>query len=217
MPNQSTEDYIKSIYKLQKDGDAVMTSTIARHLGIGDGSVTDMIKRLSEKKLVRYKPYQGVDLTATGRALAIKMMRRHRLWEMFLVKFLSYSWDEVHDEAERLEHVTSDEMETRLDKALGYPKVDPHGDPIPTTNGEIASLDVLALADAEEGDRVQIVRVSDDNAAMLQHATKLGLELYTKVVVMEKRMFDGSMVVNAGKKECFLSKQLAEAIFVSYE
>ena len=216
MPNQSTEDYIKSIYKLQKDDDTVMTSTIARHLHISDGSVTDMMKRLSEKKLVRYTPYQGVDLTVAGRTLAIKMMRRHRLWEMYLVKFLDFSWDEVHDEAERLEHVTSEEMEQRLDKALGYPKVDPHGDPIPTTNGEIAHLHVSALAAMEEGDQVEIVRVSDDNAAMLQHATKLGLSLYTKAKVVEKRMFDGSMALTIGKKKCFVSKQLAEAIFVRH-
>ena len=115
--NQSTEDYIKSIYKLKKKGKAVATSALAKHLNIGDGSVTDMVKKLSERKLILYTPYQGVELTAAGRKLALKMMRRHRLWEMVLVQFFGYTWDEVHDEAERLEHVTSDELERRLDQA----------------------------------------------------------------------------------------------------
>src|SRR6266404_2367693 len=123
MANQSTEDYIKSIYKLQQSGKDVTTSELARHLRIGDGSVTDMVKKLSAKKLIQYRPYRGVSLTESGARLALRMVRRHRLWEMFLVKFLGYRWDEIHDEAEQLEHVTSDGMEQRLDKALGYPKV----------------------------------------------------------------------------------------------
>src|SRR6266436_6373372 len=116
MPNQSTEDYINIIYRLQAEGKSVSTSLLARHLKIGDGFVTDMVKRLSEKRLIHYEPYQGVTLLAAGERLALKMMRRHRLWEMFLVKFLSYAWDEVHEEAEKFEHVISDEMERRLDK-----------------------------------------------------------------------------------------------------
>src|SRR5262245_8863176 len=137
MSNQSTEDYIKSIYRLQTGKKTVLTSVLAKHLKIGDGSVTDMIKRLSEKKLIHYEPYQGVTLTEAGKRLALKMVRRHRLWEMFLVRYLGYSWHEIHDEAERLEHVTSDVLESRLDKVLGYPKVDPHGDPIPDVHGEL--------------------------------------------------------------------------------
>ena len=119
MENQSTEDYLKGIHKLGSDGGDVTTSALARHLGIGDGSVTDMLKKLASKKLIRYVPYRGVSLTETGRKTAIKMMRRHRLWEIFLVKHLGYGWDEVHEEAERLEHVTSDEMERRLNEMLG--------------------------------------------------------------------------------------------------
>ena len=129
--NQSTEDYIKGIYKLRKNGNGVSTSELARHLNIGDGSVTGMLKKLSDKKLIKYIPYKGVSLTESGTKLALQMIRRHRLWEMFLVQFLGYRWDEIHNEAERLEHVTSDAMERRLDKALGFPKFDPHGDPIP--------------------------------------------------------------------------------------
>ena len=214
MPNQSTEDYIKGIYKLRKRGKAVATSEIAKHLNIGDGSVTDMVKKLSEKKLLRYKPYRGVDLTDEGRRLAMKMMRRHRLWEMFLVRFLGYTWDEVHDEAERLEHVTSDEMERRLDKALDHPRFDPHGDPIPTADGELKPKVYTSLGEFSEGDRVKILRVSDDDPAILQHATKLSLKLNNKITVKKKLKFDGSMIVKVGAKEQFISQQLANSIFV---
>lgn len=212
--NQSTEDYIKSIYKLQKTGRAVTTSELAAHLGVSDASVTDMVKKLSVRKLLRYTPYQGVELTQDGQRLAMKMMRRHRLWEMLLVKFLGYSWDEVHDEAERLEHVTSDEMEQRLDKALGYPKVDPHGDPIPTAEGVINAKEFRKLSDAAIGDRIEIVRVSDTNSQLLQHASRLGLTLNARLLIEEKLEFDGSMTVKIGNKKRFISRNLADALFV---
>ena len=212
--NQSTEDYIKSIYKLEKYGKSVSTSDLARYLKIGDGSVTDMIKKLSAKKLIQYKPYRGVSLTDAGRRLALRMVRRHRLWEMFLVRFLGYKWNEIHDEAERLEHVTSDEMELRLDKALGYPKVDPHGDPIPDDNGELESLEYTPLSEFDIGSTVRIIRVSDDYPDVLQHSTELGLSLNKKITVKKKMTFDGSMVVRVGPKEQFISKQVADAIFV---
>lgn len=214
MLNQSTEDYIKSIYKLKSKGKTVTTSALAKQLQIGDGSVTDMVKKLSEKKLLRYTPYQGVELTEEGRKLAMKMMRRHRLWEMFLVQFLGYRWDEVHDEAERLEHVTSDELERRLDKALDYPKVDPHGDPIPPLNGELEELKYISLDASEIGKRYVVVRASDDNPEVLQHATRLGLTLNKKIIVKERTSFDNSMLVRIGQKEHFVSQRLAEAIFV---
>jgi DtxR family Mn-dependent transcriptional regulator len=214
MSSTSTEDYIKSIYRLQTGKQSVSTSILAKHLKIGDGSVTDMIKRLSEKKLIHYEPYQGVKLTEAGKRLALKMVRRHRLWEMFLVQYLGYRWDEIHDEAERLEHVTSEEMEGRLDKALGYPKVDPHGDPIPNIHGEFTGDAGSALAEFEEDDTVKILRVSDDNADILQHAAKLGLGLNKKIRVKKKLKFDGSMVVKVGAKEQFISEQVANSIFV---
>ena len=158
-------------------------------------------------------PIAGVELTEAGKKLAVKMMRRHRLWEMFLVQFLGYSWDEVHDEAENLEHVTSDELERRLDKLLAYPKVDPHGDPIPSANGEMDTRIYSMLAEFDTGDHAVIIRVSD-NPTILQHATKLGLTLGANILIREKVPFDGSMKVRIGKKDQFISKQLAEAIFV---
>jgi DtxR family Mn-dependent transcriptional regulator len=213
-PNQSTEDYIKAVYKLQMNGKSVTTSRIAGHLGLADPSVTDMVKKLSAKKLLHHVPYRGVELTGEGRRLAMKMMRRHRLWEMFLMKFLGYTWDAVHDEAERLEHVTSDEMERRIDKLLGYPKLDPHGDPIPSADGVVVTQALTVLSDMKEGDSVMVLRVSDDDAALLQHAARLGMVLNTKILIKEKLSFDGSMRVKIGKKEHFVSRNLADAIFV---
>lgn len=214
MQTRSIEDYIKGIYKLQNKEKPVSTSVLAKYLGIGDGSVTDMLKKLSGKKLVRYEPYQGVTLTEAGRRLAMTMVRRHRIWEMFLVRYLGYAWDEVHDEAERLEHATSDEMERRLDALLGYPSVDPHGDPIPTPDGKIHGTISLPLSEFDNGDRVVILRVSDDHPEILQHASKLGLTLAADLEIRDKTPFDGSMIVRIGRKDRFISRRVAESIFV---
>jgi len=213
MENQSTEDYLKGIYKLGAAGGGVTTSALARHLGIGDGSVTGMLKKLAAKRLIRHVPYRGVSLTETGRKTALTMMRRHRLWEIFLVRHLGYGWDEVHDEAERLEHVTSVELERRLDEMLGKPDTDPHGEPVPTADGRLAPLKGKPLRDFSAGDRVTVIRVSDDSSAILLHTAKLGISLGTKLAVREKRAFDGSMVVTLGRREGHLSREVAAAIF----
>ena len=213
MNSQSTEDYLKAIHKLGSGGGDVTTSALARHLGIGDGSVTDMLKKLAARKLIRYVPYRGVSLTEAGRRTALKMMRRHRLWEIFLVKHLGYGWDEVHEEAERLEHATSDEMERRLNDMLGNPDVDPHGEPVPTADGKIPPTKDRPLSDYSPGDTVMIMRVSDDSSAILQHTALLGLSLKTRVTIREKRGFDGSLVVTVGGKEKFLSREVAGSIF----
>jgi DtxR family Mn-dependent transcriptional regulator len=215
MQNQSTEDYIKSIYQLRlRTGSAVSTSDLARHLKVGDGSVTDMVKRLSVKKLIHYVPYRGVTLTEEGMKLAMKTIRRHRLWEMFLVRHLGYSWDEVHEEAERLEHVTSVELESRLDRALGSPSADPHGDPIPTSEGELAEILHRSLAESEVGVRYRIARVSDESPEALQYLMKLGLTLNKKIVIKQMIKFDGSVIVEWNKREVSLSGIMARNIFV---
>lgn len=210
--NQSTEDYIKGIYKLGQLGTPVSTSELAKHLSVGDGSVTDMMKKLSTKKLIQYKPYKGVLLTGSGKKLALRMVRRHRLWEMFLVKYLGYRWDEIHGEAEQLEHVTSDELDRRLDRLLGSPKFDPHGDPIPDRDGEIKNDEQTALTEFESGDAVTIVRVTDD-PDVLQHAAELGLQLKTRILVKQIMKFDGSLKVKVGRRERFISRELGDAIF----
>jgi DtxR family Mn-dependent transcriptional regulator len=214
MHNVSTEDYIKAVYRLEREGEKVTTSALAGRLQLADASITDMIKKLSDKGLIHYEPYRGVGLTVRGKRAALKIVRRHRLWEMYLVKFLGFSWDQVHDEAERLEHVTSDEMEKRLDSALGFPSVDPHGDPIPDADGILEHPEFKALTEFAVGDVVKVLRVSDDDTEMLQFATRVGLVLNKKLTVKEKMGFDGSMVVRVGGKEQFVSKEMASAIFV---
>lgn len=214
MLNRSSEDYIKNIYKLQKGGMKVTTSALAASMELSDPSITDMLKKLSEKGYVGYAPYKGVELTKAGRRMALKIVRRHRLWEMYLVKFLGFSWDQIHDEAERLEHVTSDALEERLDEALGYPTVDPHGDPIPSADGELDATDYTPLAQFATGDVVRVLRVSDADPGILQHASQLGIRLNAKITVRDKKDFDGSMTVRVGAKQQFMSQQVAESIFV---
>ncbi len=214
MKSISAEDYIKAIYKLEGRGEKATTSALAGQLEVADASITDMIKKLSDKGLLHYERYQGVELTAKGKKMALSILRRHRLWEMYLVEFLGYSWDKVHDEAERLEHMTSDELEHRLDKALGFPTVDPHGDPIPTKEGTVAGKDDASLSECEVGDVVKISRVSDDNSEILHHATEIGLALNSRLIIKEKKTFDRSMVVKIGSKQQFISKEVAQAIFV---
>jgi DtxR family Mn-dependent transcriptional regulator len=210
----NTEDYVKAIYKLTLGGERVTTSALAAQLHVKDASITDMIKRLSDKGLIKYERYHGVTLSARGKTIALGIVRRHRLWEMYLVTYLGYSWDKVHEEAERLEHVTSDELEERLDSVLGRPTVDPHGDPIPTVKGELDSPEYTSLDEFTVGDVVTVQRVSDHDSAMLLHASKLGVELHKKLIVKEKRDFDGSMVVKVGTRRQFISREMAESIFV---
>jgi DtxR family Mn-dependent transcriptional regulator len=214
MPNISTEDYIKAIYKLEGKGEKATTSALAGQLNVADASITDMIRKLSDRGLLHYEKYQGVELTTKGKKMALSILRRHRLWEMYLVKFLGYSWDKVHDEAERLEHITSEELEHRLDKALGFPTIDPHGDPIPTKDGVVLGKDDGRLSECEVGDVVEISRVSDDNSEILSHASQIGLALNSKLTIKEKKSFDGSLRVKIGSKHHFISKEVAQAIFV---
>jgi DtxR family Mn-dependent transcriptional regulator len=214
MRNQSTEDYLKGVYRLRgKNRRAVSTSDLARHLHIGDGSVTDMLKRLSAKKLLHYVPYQGVTLTEEGSRLAMKTIRRHRLWEMFLVRHLGYGWDEVHEEAERLEHVTSSELEARLDRALGSPALDPHGDPIPTADGELDEPHHRSLAECPPGTRCRVRRVSDADKAVLRYLGTIGLTLDAALVV-DRTGADGATLVTWNGTSVLLAPAVARAVFV---
>ncbi len=173
-----------------------------------------MVKRLAEDGSVVYIPYKGVELTKKGRKKAVRIIRRHRLWELFLVRVLKYRWDEIHEEAERLEHITSDKLEQRLDELLGHPKIDPHGDAIPTTDGVVHGEDALSLTDVIAGSRVIVRRVSDEDPEILKYAARLGITLNKRLTVMEKVVFDGSLRVDIGGKERFVSSRLAQTIFV---
>ena len=209
-----TEDYIKQIHILQGARGSVSTSTLAVRLNVAAASVTEMLKRLAQRGLVRYRPYRGVALTERGRLMAMRTLRRHRLWEMYLVRHLGYTWDSVHDEAERLEHATSDVLEGTLDRALGYPAVDPHGDPIPTRSGKLRHGTMNALAAASNGDVLRVRRVTDGDPELLQHVGRLGLTPGAKATVREILPLDGSMRISVRGKERYVSATVAACIFV---
>ena len=214
MATSTIEDYLKQIYKLQATEKRVTTSSLAGRLSIAPASVTDMVKKLSEQGFLRHTPYRGVELTEKGKKHALRIVRRHRLWEVLLVELLHFSWDKIDSEAERLEHSTSEELERKIDEVLGYPKTDPHGDPIPTEDGELKEFSYESLADIELGQMCKITRVSDSSPEVLQYAAKLGLSLDKKISVKERVQFDGSLLVTIGKRECYVSEKLAHNIFV---
>ena len=214
MENRSTEDYIKNIFQLGREGGMVSTSALARQLGVKNASITGMLKSLALRNLVRYEPYRGVSLTARGRRIALQTIRRHRLWEVFLVQSLGYSWDQVHVEADRLEHVTSEKLEKHLDRVLGYPGFDPHGDPIPTVRGQINVESKMRLTDCRPGCTAVVRRVSDRNSATLKHLADMGLGIDTRLRVTGKGKPDGSITIMVGRKTRLLDRQIAESIFV---
>ncbi len=214
MPSEHVENYLKNIYKLQEKEGKATTSSLSEKLQISAASVSEMIRKLAEEGSVRYTPYKGVELTDEGRKRALRIVRRHRLWELFLVEVLKYDWDEIDEEAERLEHITSEKLEERLDRALGYPQRDPHGDVIPSADGNLARTDHVLLSAVKVGLSVVIERVSDANPGILQYASKLGIALNKKIKIKERIEFDGSLRVELDGKDQFVSQKLAQHIFV---
>jgi DtxR family Mn-dependent transcriptional regulator len=214
MASHQAEDYLKSIYKLQEIGGRVSTSSLSESLRVSAPSVTEMIKKLAEDGVLTYAPYKGVELTAEGKKRALKILRRHRLWEAFLVQVLKYPWHEIHEEAERLEHLTSEKLEQRLDEALGFPRTDPHGHAIPSSEGSIDHHRYTALAEVSPGESVIVARVNDTDSQVLVYASRLGIALKKKIKVKERVDFDGSLRVEIGRKEQFVSAKLASNIFV---
>lgn len=209
------EDYLKAIYKLQDEDEKVTTQAIAERLRVQSPSVTNMIKRLAELHLVEHTPYYGVKLTSSGRKAALEVLRHHRLLELYLADSLGYSWDEVHEEADRLEHSISEELEARIDRALGYPTIDPHGDPIPTAAGEIQSLPELRLSDLKVGETAVIERVSDRDPEKLRYLGSLGLYPSAHALILERFPFDGPLRVEIGGTEHILGRDLARSVHVS--
>jgi DtxR family Mn-dependent transcriptional regulator len=196
----AVEDYLKVIFNLAEwdPEDAVSNADLAARLGVSTSSASEMVRKLTADGLLEHEPYGGIELTPAGRRLATTMVRRHRLVETFLVQMLGYSWDEVHDEAEVLEHAVSDLLVQRMDAALGHPHRDPHGDPIPTVDGAIHRPTAAMLAALEPGDAGWIARIIDDNAGLLRWFTENGIALDTAVEVVEQRPFGGPLVVRVG-------------------
>lgn len=202
MPSLTAENYLKTIYHLlEHEPDGVTTNTLAASLNIKPATVTDMLRKLSADKLVRHEKYYGVTLTDKGRKTALDIIRRHRLWEVFLAEKLRFAWDEVHDMAEQLEHVQSEELIERLDKFLGYPKTDPHGDPIPDKKGKISLHDFKPLCHLKGKETGIISGVTEHSPAFLQYLEKNGLSLGNEIEVLEVHAFDMSADVKLNQKK----------------
>ncbi len=215
--NHTVENYLRSMYRLeQRDGKA-STTAVARELAISASAVTEMARRLAEGGLLSYQRYQGVRLTKAGRDLAVNVTRRHRLWEVFLIQHLGFEWDQVHDLADELEHIDSDDLIDRLEQFLGFPTHDPHGDPIPNKKGEVVERVLVPLADLAPGELATVARVSDEFPEILRYASSLGLSLAAQVHVLEKISFDGSVRLVANGRDTVVSDKLANSVFVQRE
>lgn len=215
MYSLAEENYLKTIFHLEKEYEGgVSTNAIAVKMDTKPSSVTDMVQKLAEKKVLSYKKYKGTQLTETGKTIALGVVRKHRLWEVFLVEKLNFHWDEVHEIAEQLEHVKSDELITRLDKFLDSPDFDPHGDPIPDKDGNIKPTEKRLLSELDKNQRGICVGVKESSSEFLQYLDKRKIGIGSKIKVLGKEFFDGSMMIQVGKNQLFISKVIADNIFL---
>lgn len=216
-PSQAEQDYLKAIYHLasREAAGSVGTSALAEWLGIAPPSVTGMVKKLAERGFVARTPYHGVSLTPAGEKAALEVLRHHRLLETYLSERLQVPWDQLHAEADKLEHALSEEMEERLDAALGYPRTDPHGAPIPTKMGEVPPRAAYPLWQATDGETVVVAEVEDEDAALLRYLADLGLVPGAWVSVGSHGPFDGPLHVQVGGREFALGEAVARAVAVS--
>lgn len=212
---RSTEDYLKAIYRLSSGADPVSTSGLALLLELTPASVSGMVKRLSEQSLVEHAPYRGVRLTRDGRRIALRILRRHRLIETYLVAFLGYTWDTVHDEAERLEHAVSDGLVERMATALGNPRFDPHGDPIPDVDGQIADFIHVPLSEVGAGETVTIRRADTGDPGRLRYLASAGLIPGTSVRVVDSQPFRGPLTIELAGAERIVGHELASLLLCS--
>ena len=213
-PTDAVQDYLKTIYSIDESGEEVSTTAIAHRLSVSPASVTAMLKRLSSKGYIDYRRYQGIELTESGKALALEVIRHHRLLEAYLHRTLGMPWDKVHDEAEVLEHAISEELEDRIAKFLGDPTHDPHGDPIPPKSGEYREEHHDALDSVTSGP-AKVERVSDRDPEALRYMASIGLQPGTKIFVEKKDPFGGPVWVKVGKRRQAIGTELAHSVFVS--
>lgn len=215
MKNISKEDYLSAIYKFRDESGEIKPNLIAESLEISNAAVTDMLRKLSKDGFVLYKKYKGIRLTADGENYAKNMIRRHRIWETFLNQVLGMPWDKVHDEAEKLEHSSSDELINRIEEFLDYPESDPHGYPIPDRKGKMPKhKNAIAMSELNINDKVEVIRVNDTHKGMLGYISKIGIELGKEIAIKDVLKFDGSMLIKVNKKEVNISKAIASNIFV---
>jgi DtxR family Mn-dependent transcriptional regulator len=213
--SQAMEDYLKAIYKLREQNEQVPTSALADYLKVAPASVTNMCKKLADLNLLTYEPYQGVNFTSAGEKLALEIIRHHRLIELYLAEALGVPWDQVHDEAEKLEHVISEDLEERMAVALGDPQFDPHGAPIPSRTGTVFQKESGRLVDMETGDKLVVVEVDDDNPELLRYVGEMGLYPGTKIQLLAQAPFEGPLTVEINDDKHDVSYQVAKTILVA--
>lgn len=214
MNSQSKEDYLKALYHLEIDYDAVSTNSIADYLDMKPSSVTDMLKKLAEKKYINYEKYKGTSLTKKGRLIALSIIRKHRLWETFLVEKLGFGWDQVHIIAEQLEHIKSEELIENLDDFLGNPKYDPHGDPIPNKDGEIEKMNQKLLVELKTDQIGIITGVKKGTISLLNYLDKEKIKLGDSVKVIEILEFDGTYIVEINKRKLTFSEKICQNLLL---
>ncbi|SNS76744.1 iron (metal) dependent repressor, DtxR family [Ekhidna lutea] len=211
------ENYLKAIFHLSSEGtETVNTNSLAESMSTTPASVNDMVKRLAQKKLIGYQKYKGATLLPKGKKVALTIIRKHRLWEVFLVEKLEFKWDEVHEIAEQLEHIKSPTLIKKLDKFLGFPTMDPHGDPIPDEDGVMKASIRASISDVNINSRGIVVAVNNDDTLLLQHLDSIGIKLGSRIHVIDRMEFDGSVsvTIDDGKKQ-FISKPVAENLMIT--
>lgn len=213
--SQAVEDYLKTIYKLDVEEKGASTTRIAESLDVSSASATNMIKRLSKMGLVDYQSYKGASLTSSGKKIALEIIRHHRLLELYLLEVMGYSWDEVHDEAEKLEHHISEQFEDKIAELLDNPTHDPHGDPIPTKDGIMPSMEVEPLTEAKKGHQYIVSRVKNQDPELLRYLEKIGLLPGAKLTIKEKGPFKGPITLSVEENEQVLGHEVAEHIYIA--
>jgi DtxR family Mn-dependent transcriptional regulator len=214
MNSQSEEDYLKALYHLEMEFDSVSTNSIADYLDMKPSSVTDMLKKLAEKKFINYQKYKGTSLTKKGKLIALSIIRKHRLWETFLVDKLGFGWDQVHIIAEQLEHIKSEELIENLDNFLGNPKYDPHGDPIPNKDGEIEKMNQKLLVELKASQKGIITGVKKGTASLLNYLDKEKVKLGDSIKVIEILEFDGTYIVEINKRKLSFSEKICQNLLL---
>lgn len=214
MPNKTIEDYLKAIYQVDVDEDGAGTTELAERLGLAPASVTGMLKKLAAQDLVTYTRYQGVELTNTGRAIALDVLRRHRLAERYLADVLGLPWDRVHDEAEEWEHVLSNDVAARMDAALGWPSTDPHGEPIPSARGDVPRLSDTPLARLHPQHTARVARVSSEDAEFLRYLGSMGIYPQVALTLVAIAPFGGPLTIEVSGQRHAIGQGVAERIFV---
>ena len=216
MATISKENYLKAIYGLAKtNGNIVTASILAKELSVTNAAVTEMANKLSKQGLIEYRKYKGIKILAKGKKIAVGVLRKHRLWELFLIDTLGLNWSEVHDEAEKLEHSTTDFLIDKIDEYLKYPKSDPHGSPIPNKDGVYRSeIENIAMTDCKIGKQYKVVKVNDKNPQLTAYLSKINISLNKEIGISEKLEFDGSIIIEVDGEKYSLSEKLVSNIFL---